>query len=123
MPSHIPQLPNGSMHEALVDLEQVHTMKSLQQLVLDEWEQSGGKRSDGLMMEFTDAAGEWMAVTRSVTVETIKLAREIRLLPKRKSNKPSGSKGYDRVQQDERPARASGKKNATNSSRRSGRLQ
>ena len=97
-------------------------MKALQQLVLEEWEQVGGKRSDGLMMEFADGSGEWLAVTRSVVIETIKLAREISLSLKRKNNKPSGSKGYDRVQQEERPSRSCGKKSSQSSSRsRNGR--
>jgi len=98
------EVPNGTVHEAFVDLDQVDTMKHLQRLVVEEWEQAGGRRSDALMMEFSsEADGEWAPVTRSVNVETIKLSRQLRLSLKRKTSKPTGAKGYDRLHQEEHP--------------------
>merc|ERR1712196_315833 len=78
-------------------------MKELQRVVMSDWEQVGGRRSDALMMEFADEDGEWAPVTRSVTMGTLKFAKQIRLSLKRKSSRSTSVKGYDRVQQDESP--------------------
>lgn len=90
------------MHEACEDLRHINTMEQLHRFAVKEWEHAGGKRKDGLMMEFTDEDGDWVTVTRSVTLQSIKHAKQIRLSLKRKL-KRSGSNQYDRVQQDEHP--------------------
>jgi len=95
---------------ALVDLDDVDSMKQLQRLVLDKWERAGGKRSDGLMMEYTNDNGDFVPVTRSTSVHDVKLAASIKLSPKRKSSSSKSSSGrstsshqsYNPVHQDDR---------------------
>uniref|UniRef100_A0A7S3AWH3 Uncharacterized protein n=1 Tax=Haptolina ericina TaxID=156174 RepID=A0A7S3AWH3_9EUKA len=89
------EVGDGPAQEAAVDLDNVETMKALQRLVLVQWEMAGGKSSDGLMMEYTDDDGQWVPVTRSSSIDAVKMARTIRLAPKRKATK--GGSQYNQL--------------------------
>lgn len=104
------QVTKGMMRKRMIDLSDIETMKQLQRYVVDEWELAGGKRADALIVEFADEEGEWVPVTRSVLLPTIKAARQIRLSLKRKARssckdsqgfKRKDSQGYKQVNQEE----------------------
>ena len=67
-----------------VSLARVHSMSELQQLVAVACEEAGCAEEMGdapMVMSYLAPSGKWSKVTRSVSVETIKQARTLRLVP------------------------------------------
>lgn len=81
------EVPDGSEHEVDVDVSGAESMQALQVLVMEHWVGLGGKRHDGLMMEFKlEQHDDFAKVTRSTTIETLRAARELRLQAKHSSH-------------------------------------
>ena len=58
-------------------------MKALQSLVVREWAAAGGDRREAMMVQFADEAdGELAKVTRSTTIDEIRGAAELCVMPK-----------------------------------------
>ena len=81
------EFPNGSIQEVSIELDAARSMQDVQRIVMGEWALAGGDRSQGLMMQYLKADGEFANVTRSVQVDTLKKAGAFRLRPKTKAGK------------------------------------
>ena len=83
------ELTDGSEFDVSVDLSSAEDLPALQKLVVEQWVALGGSRQDGLMMMYLDdAGGDFLKVTRSTTIETLKEAPALRLQAKHSAGKP-----------------------------------
>ena len=77
-----------------VDLSSVNDMGGLQRLVATVCKRLGTDMSSGgLRMQYTDAHGQTVTVSRSTTIETLRSAKALLLLPKENANARKGSGG------------------------------
>ena len=92
------QLANGSSQNVGLSLANVRTMSELQALVLREWGAAGGDRRESLMMEYVDASGSTVKVSKATDITMLKAATSLNLLPKRWRSK---RETYGRLQNEE----------------------
>ena len=98
-------LADGTTQETQVDLSAMKSMKEVQATVLQEWMQAGGDRRESLMMEYEDAGGETIKVTKTTDLVALKAATVLNLLPKRWKARRDGST-YGQLHQEEAPLAA-----------------
>ena len=86
-----------------IDLRAVSDMADLQRLVADVCKKLGTDMSSGgLRMQYTDARGQTLTVSRSTTIESIRMAETLLLVPKESSG------GSGKATRSGRPSRLSG---------------
>ena len=93
----------GTTKRRNIDLRSVRDMADLQRLVADVCEKlDTDMSSGGLRMQYTDARGQTLTVSRSTTIESIRAAESLLLVPKESSG------GSGKATRSERPSRVSG---------------
>ena len=94
-------LADGSVQETQLDLRAMKSMKEVQATVLQEWMQAGGDSRESLMMEYEDATGATVKVTKTTDIVALRSATMLNLLPKhRKTRAAASGSAYGRMNQD-----------------------